>query len=152
VRTRGSGVDYAMNWIGLVGIVALPAAFSIILAIRHLERRQQNCAESWPMVMATIEWGVETHLIPTRRYNALLVCLLPYSYCANGSYFAGKLALEAEDDAEARQFGARLKGRNIMVRYDPARPEISIPTESNLDGHPVLEPSAVTKWVRRAAN
>ncbi len=131
--------------------VALSGAFATILAIRYLERRQQMYAESWPMVTATIETGMETDWLPYYRwYDPRFLCLFPYSYCVTGCCYAGKLALRAENDADGQELQSRLVGRKIAVRYDPAHPEVSIPSESNIDGHPVLVSSALTKWCEKS--
>jgi hypothetical protein len=80
---------------------------------------RRRVAVSWPPVSGTIQSG------EAQGSQENCIVRLNYSYCVNGKYYAGCYEHLTTNPDEAWWEINRLKGRNIIVRYKPEKPEIS---------------------------
>jgi hypothetical protein len=67
----------------------------------------------------------------TQQYRSIF----GYAFPANGSRYAGFVALQASDERDADTLQKKLPGTSVMVRYDPENPDVSIFEEELIVGH-----------------
>jgi hypothetical protein len=122
--------------------VGLPAMFDVpqlliemvVLAVQGLRlARRRRQSRNWPLVTGTMQrafvlpgWGYWS----TQQYRSIF----GYAFPANGSRYAGFVALQASDEQDADTLQKKLPGTSVMVRYDPGNPGVSILEEELIVG------------------
>ena len=89
-------------------------------------------AHSWPSAQGTI-MGAQVRA-STDSYIRPWVGDLTYSYIVNGEYYAGFHRLRARSERRAEEKIAGWKGRMVVVRYSPARHDLSTLLRSDQPG------------------
>ena len=59
-----------------------------------------------------------------------------YSYSVAGGYYSGRIERSFFREGSAQKFVDNLKGRDVVVRYSPRSPEVSVLRKSD---QPVLQ-------------
>lgn len=54
------------------------------------------------------------------------ICVLTYSYVANGEYYSGAHPIKARSENVADELAALWKGRPVVVRYAPSNHAVSV--------------------------
>jgi hypothetical protein len=106
----------------------------VLLAVQtaRLARRRRE-SRNWPLVTGTMQrafvlrgWGYWS----TQQYRSIF----GYAFPANGSRYAGFVALQAIDEQDADTLQKKLPGTSVMVRFDPENPDVSILEEERIVG------------------
>ncbi len=89
-------------------------------------------AHSWPSAQGTImsaqvKSGREAYLQPW-------VADLVYSYVVNGEYYSGVHRIRTRSEHRAEERIAGWKGRMVVVRYSPHKPDLSALLKSDQPG------------------
>jgi len=71
--------------------------------------------------------------------------LFGYSYLVNGERYAGFFAFAPHNMEEASLLQRKLEGQPITIRYNPARPSISVLADRQIEG---LRAMQTPQWVR----
>jgi hypothetical protein len=98
-----------------------PLAIGAGAGIRYWIRTRQ--AMSWPSTQGTVQ-GAQAGRIKQGRRG--WVCVLTYSYVADGQYYSGSCSIRARKEQQADELALQWKGRSVVVRYSPADHEISV--------------------------
>jgi len=105
----------------LVGLaVAIWAVFEV--SRRFVVRR----AEGWPEVPGTIESGEVSGIRSWPEWRSSFSACVNYSYRVEDNWFAGQVKRRFSDEQKAWDFVDQLRGRSILVRYKPRKPEKSV--------------------------
>jgi hypothetical protein len=89
-------------------------------------------APSWPSAHGTIDRAVARPSVD--RNVKPWVGEFTYTYVANGEYYSGFHRIRERSERRAEELIAGWKGRMVVVRYSPARPEISALLKSDQPG------------------
>lgn len=123
-----------------VAILALGGLFVAIIAWLiswQRQRRRIEEAAQWPSVEARIESGA---LEVTDETNKLRLPTFAFSYEVAGDYYSGRFSLMPKrfpTEADLELIIDGMRGRKIVLRYDPDHREVwCIPNEF-IDGHKV---------------
>ncbi len=97
---------------------------SVVAAVRRLLVRRAS--QSWPSVLGSVEF---TSVLDNRGRSKLIypyVLHIAYSYVAAGERYSGFHEQRYRSEADADALAGGLKGRGLMVRYNPGRPDQSV--------------------------
>ena len=86
---------------------------------RVIESRRKAAASSWPVTQGTVESGsvsVDGGGEGQRRFYNVELC---YSYLVANEYWAGILERAFEEENQAYDFVDAMKGKALLVHYDP---------------------------------
>jgi hypothetical protein len=115
-------------WAGVIALItAGPPLYHRLLTSR---------AESWIEVEGHIEsfevfgfhgfkWGRVENVLLNRTSESFWVRLF-YSYKVQDEWYSGEHKRLFQSEIEARVFGEQLKGRPVLIRFKPGRPEKSL--------------------------
>jgi hypothetical protein len=124
IRTADQGPLFATdppNFIGRLLSSSLIHPFDL-LDWRELGRFASG---NWPVAKGKIELGTVT---TKRIYYLILIhtCEVGYSYSAGGEYYSGHFQRTFFRRSSANQFIESEKGKDVVVRYNPASPNICV--------------------------
>ncbi len=99
-----------------------------VLGLSYREFRILRGVQNWPVTKARIESGIVTqqrksafwYLVPS------YLCEVGYSYSVGGEYCAGHFQRTFFREQTARKFTGELKGKDVIVRYQPDSPSVSV--------------------------
>jgi hypothetical protein len=96
-------------------------------------RFQRRRTEEWPTVQGRIE---STSVAQKKSFwtgnRVPFTAELRYSYTIDGQYLSGVYSRQFPTDAEGDEFVRDLQGFNVLVSYNPRRPERSTLTEASV--------------------
>ncbi|MCI0348888.1 MAG: DUF3592 domain-containing protein [Acidobacteriales bacterium] len=128
------------EWIHVIPRLVFAAALLWPVVTRFIKKRR---SKSWPVTTARIETFEARRDHVPRSFAVRILCQVGYSFTVDGSYYSGNFALHAAteavvvDDQAAEDLGRVLIGRTLEVRYDPKRPDDSIPAEKEFEGRKI---------------
>lgn len=114
--------EFLGKFVGL-GIRLLILAVPVVVFFLALwvKRNHRKNAESWPTVTGRI---VHVKVLPIEK-STRSMAILSYAYFAE-SYEAGEYEQAFAKADEAYSFIKKLKDREVLIRYNPANPTISV--------------------------
>jgi hypothetical protein len=121
-------IDWLDLWQVGVDIAILAFGASAALWVWLKARR----AQSWPSAQGTIG-AVYSHA-DGHRYVKPWVSEFIYTYIVNGEYYSGRHLKRAWSESRAEESGLGWKGRMIVVRYSPAKHEVSVLLDADQPG------------------
>ena len=83
-------------------------------------------AESWSQANGRIETGEVTGIRSYPEWKSSFTAVVNYSYSVNGEWYAGELKQKFNDEQKAWEFVDQRKGKEILVRYNPNKPDRSV--------------------------
>jgi len=89
-------------------------------------------AQSWPSAQGTIS-GAVARPAKDSRFKPW-IGELAYSYVVNGEYYSGFHQVRARTERRAEELVSGWKGRMIIVRYSPAKHDLSVLLKSDQPG------------------
>jgi hypothetical protein len=107
-------------------------------------------AGSWPAVPGKIETA------KVSEFGQQALGELGYSYLVEGERFSGYFTWNFGNEQEAWDYVNRLQGRNVVVRYKPKRPDISVlkvsdQLEADIKGSGIVRTLLIAVWGRISA-
>jgi hypothetical protein len=102
-------------------------AFGIRKFLQHLRERR---GENWPVVMGVIT-SCDVSVFHG-QFTDHAVGVLGYSYAVNGTYFSGYFKRQCFDEQAAWTFVDTMRDQNVLIRYSPAQPSVSLILERDL--------------------
>ena len=111
-----------MNDLLLFGGLAV-AVWAVFEARRRFVVRR---AESWPEVLGTIESVEVSGIRSWPEWKSSFTARVNYSYRVEDSWFAGQVKRRFNDEQKAWDFVGQLRGKAVLVRYKPNKPEKSV--------------------------
>ncbi len=106
-------------------LIAIALALIISFGGWVLLAMKKRRAESWPMVAGQFAQG------NVRNAELQYVADIPYSYSADGSYYAGFYKRSFRSKRDAEDLIEQLKAQPVFVRYHPVNPENSVIREQD---------------------
>lgn len=113
-------------WIVIGMLAGATSVFRLWWRRRH--------AESWYQVQGNVEqarvsgWNAVSDVgVPRENLTVELL----YSYKVNGEWYSGSVRHAFSDENDAHRFADQYRGKPVLVRYDPSKPERSILWASN---------------------
>jgi hypothetical protein len=115
-------------------VVAATALFATVAAVqtwaRPFRRWRQKRAAHWPMTQARVEsWNVAPVGGGEDGYYRGEIA---YSYSVSDEFWPGFCAREFDTETGAWAFVDALKGKTVLVNYDPGNHALSVPTDTAL--------------------
>jgi hypothetical protein len=112
-------------------VTGVLVAFAVENWLHPFRRWSLRRAQNWPMAQAHVESGSVPQYDEDGRHS---YCRgeIAYSYSVNGEYYSGFHSRSFDKEEEAWAFVGALKGRTILVHYNPGSHEDSVLTESAL--------------------
>ena len=109
-------------------------AFGVIFYHRRLPEWLRSVrAEGWRLIQGSVETGDVTVMRTAVDRNLrffrgpeLARASLGYSYQSDGSFYSGHYSKAFVDEQKAWDFVHAWKGQSVMVRYHPAKPDVSV--------------------------
>jgi uncharacterized protein DUF3592 len=87
-------------------------------------------AGSWRVVSGSVETAEVTAFhgrSPSGLSSAEMARVsLGYSYQVDGEFYSGYFFTSFKDEQEAWNFADRWKGKSVVIRYNPAKPDVSV--------------------------
>jgi hypothetical protein len=106
----------------------LAASSAAILSWMRIRR-----AHSWPSTQGTI-WQAEAREAEGSHALRAWVAEITYSYTVAGEYYTGYYRIGAFTERSAESRVAGWKGRTVVVRHHPSRPDVSVLLRSDQPG------------------
>lgn len=137
-----------------VVLLIVGAGISVAVATwvtsQYRQREITQKAAQWLPVEATIESGA---LEGTRETGKVVLPTFAFSYKVSDQYYSGRFSLKADlPRSRAESIIGQMIGRNLLVRYDPERPEAWFIPDEFVDGYKVeqkLGPHAIHDYSPR---
>ena len=118
----------------------LRAAIEVLLIalgyFRFIIRRGQS--RSWPLAQGTVQsCRVEKALnfLAPFRYHSVF----GYAFKANGSRYAGFIALATDDEDSAAALQKQAPGTTVAVRYRSNKPDVSLLEDEQILGRRIIQ-------------
>jgi hypothetical protein len=115
--------------------ILMVAALAVCLIPRLRFWFLKRWSAKWPTAEATIERGGV--LKEASRAGRFYRSFLGLSFAVGGVNKFSYFALETESEIEAHKLQEKLPGRQVMVRYDAARPELCKLQDEGIEDLPV---------------
>lgn len=115
------------------GFIALGVSLAIWAGQSVFRAYIRRASESWAATTGTVETtevNVEGRESGLRSPYELTIA---YSYKAGGDWYSGFDSRRFSHESEADEASQALRGQNVMIRYDPRRPEQSVLNWSPLE-------------------
>jgi hypothetical protein len=122
--------------LAVVFVVAGSVAVAVTAWVVSLYRQRQllEQAEQWLPVEARIESGA---LEGTHESGKILLPTFAFSYQVSGEYYSGRFSLMPKAFPTTEILESiidRMSGRKLLVRYQPAHPEVWFIPDEFIDG------------------
>ena len=116
-------------------VLYLGAGWGAVYYRRWRKGRDENAAQGWPSVDATIYGGKVTPIGHTKRFMATL----EYRYFVE-EYRLGKYIHEFPNKVDAEDFVGQMKDKHVPIRYNPSNAAKSVLEQSVIEQHVLVAP------------
>lgn len=147
VQGRGLGPRYGPIWVIFLVVLfglfltgrereawVFFIAFGVVggVASEVLRRRRLRLSETWLTVHGTVE-ACDIFTVGNAETRIWYQVEVSYSFVAAGEYRSGHHIRQFDREESAEAFVDAIKGRQVLVNYDPRDPETSSLVEWSLD-------------------
>ena len=116
----------------------------VVVAVRrYWQKLREDRAASWPSADAVIQAVI---VRPQDGYDVQV----SYRYYAMQEYRYGKYSRHFRSKAPAEEFADALRGRSLQIRYNDAKPEVSVLMERDLELVGALQGQSAERFFRKA--
>ena len=91
-------------------------------------------AHSWPSVQGTVWEAKAREMDEGSRFRKRWAAEMTYSYVVEGEYFSGYHTIRTWSEKRADEKTTGWKGRMLVVRHHPSKPEVSVLLRSDQPG------------------
>jgi hypothetical protein len=117
----------------IAGSILLIVGVTVIWTVaRVIESRRKKAASLWPVAQATVESGSVTVNGGGEGQRRFYIVELSYSYRVANEYWAGILERAFDEENQACDFVDAMKGKTLLIHYDPENAGTSHVPESSL--------------------
>ena len=106
----------------------LTRSLAHLLGVSELKIPMHFGVQNWPLS----EGRIESSTVAQERESALWYLLptyvseIGYSYAVRGQYYSGQIYRKFFREQSARRFADKMRGKCVLIRYQPNSPEVSI--------------------------
>jgi hypothetical protein len=122
-----------MNLVNAALLISIVILLSFMVYRESVFTTRKRASRNWPTIEATI---VGSDLGPQGLLHRVR---FKYSYCVNGSHYAGGFYLLAGDTISVKELQNSVVGRKVLVKHDIRRPGISFLVDMQIVGRRVLQ-------------
>ena len=118
----------AQAWSFTAAVILLLVGAAVQAVIKHYkESKDWKGWEAWPIVKAKVEYAtVRQGHSGNSRGGTFPMGELAYSYSVEGAFYSGFCRCRFTREKEVDCFVEEFRGASIPVRYNPAKPELSL--------------------------
>jgi hypothetical protein len=103
----------------------------------------------WPPATATVHMAGAEYIEGSETELGYNRSLFGYSYEIDGVRYAGLFAIAARDAEEASLLQHKLDGQSVSVRFNPARPGVSVLVDREIEGFRAMQ---TPRWLRHGTS
>jgi hypothetical protein len=118
----------------LTAVVLILVSYMVFAEFRYTLRRRAS--ENWPTTGATVDSGmIAFRGLPSIWYRVDFT----YSYRVDGLQRTGRFGLLVGNKKSGEELRQELVGKNILIKYKPGRPEVTLLIDRELGGRRILQ-------------